>query len=307
MKLPALVVNLVVHLVILAALQLAAAGAARAATAEERLAQNYLEATIRGGPEAALDFYHPDEVTALRLRVLEVLEKEAAAGGDAIRGRAFGMVTSLEDVRRLIPSSLFTRVAAATGWPSGQVEKVEALGTVAGKEQQYVLLRVTPPAQAGRRAHLQVVTLLRHGRNWRVALPVRFQEQVDALLSPPDAPQAQPPAEEPAAPNTLGIESLLATAVELLAAGRCAEYFKELMSPNFRASTSPQALQRLIAQCERSVDTRETYIAALRVAQGATPKYENGGVRAVYDMRGKGLPFERFVLERVDLRWYIAE
>ena len=37
------------------------------------------------------------------------------------------------------------------------------------------------------------------------------------------------------------------------------------------------------------------------------PAYELNGTRAIYDLRGQGLPFDRFVLERVEDRWYVAE
>ncbi len=287
--------------------QLAVAPDALAASAEERMAESYLEAAGRNTPERLVEFFHPDEITRLRTRVLNAVEAEATAGGDAVRGRLFGTVTSLEEVRRLTPGNLFSRVAARAELPGGRVEKVEALGTVEENDKiMHVLARVTPPASGGERSHVEVVTFLRYGKGWRVALPVRFQEQVDALLSGSSAPQ-QEQAEAPAAPNTRGIEALLEASVDLLANGKCKEYFTQQMSPDFRAITSPQALQRLIVQCERSVDTRETYIAALRVAQRSLPKYEDSGERAVYDMAGKGLPFQRFVLERVDLRWYIAE
>ena len=49
-------------------------------------------------------------------------------------------------------------------------------------------------------------------------------------------------------------------------------------------------------------------ITTLRVVQELSPKYEMAGARAVYDVSGQGLPYERFVLERdKDNRWYIAE
>jgi len=49
-------------------------------------------------------------------------------------------------------------------------------------------------------------------------------------------------------------------------------------------------------------------ITTLRVVQELTPRYDMGGTRAIYDVSGQGLPYERFVLERdKDMRWYIAE
>jgi hypothetical protein len=37
------------------------------------------------------------------------------------------------------------------------------------------------------------------------------------------------------------------------------------------------------------------------------PHYEYEGQRAVFDLKGQGLPFDEFVLEQVDKRWYVAE
>jgi hypothetical protein len=45
----------------------------------------------------------------------------------------------------------------------------------------------------------------------------------------------------------------------------------------------------------------------LRLVQRTPPVYEAGGERAVYDLTGQGLPYDRYVLERIERRWYIAE
>jgi hypothetical protein len=66
-------------------------------------------------------------------------------------------------------------------------------------------------------------------------------------------------------------------------------------------------LDTLISQCEKRIETRETYLSALALAKRQSPRYENDGTRAVYDMKGQGLPFDHFTLERVGDRWYVAE
>jgi hypothetical protein len=291
---------------LLMALSVTAAPAV-AATAEERLAQDYLEAASRGDAARLLDFYHPDEIAALRARVLKALEAEATAGGDTVRTRAFGIATTMETVRRTTPVNLFVQLSARVS-PAERTGKAVALGTVVENPQtSHVLARLMPPPGLQTRPSLAVVTLLRYGKAWRVALPQNFQDEIDTLLQTPQgAGQAEDPAAQ-SAPNFDDINAMLERGVELLSNGKCASYFNELMSPRFLASTSAQALQRLIVHCERSVDTRETYIAALQVARKASPRYEESGTRAVYDMTGKGLPFQRFVLERVDRRWFIAE
>jgi hypothetical protein len=37
------------------------------------------------------------------------------------------------------------------------------------------------------------------------------------------------------------------------------------------------------------------------------PRYDFAGTRAVYDLRGQGLPYPQLLLEQIDKRWYIAE
>lgn len=282
------------------------AAPAWSAGAEERVARDYLDAVARGNAEALLDFYHPDEMTALRARVMKVIEAEAMDGGNTVRGRIFGVVATPADARRLTPANLFVQLSARVGLPVERLDRVEVLGTVAENAQtSHVIVRLVPPE--GARPHLTVITLLRNGKDWRVALPVAFQQQVDRLLSNSGEETKPAAPAQAAAANTADINALLDGAVDLLSSGKCSAYFNERMSPTFRANTSVQALRRLIANCERSVDTRETYIAALKVARQSPPRYEDSGNRAVYDMSGKGLPFQRFVLERIDRVWYIAE
>ncbi len=47
--------------------------------------------------------------------------------------------------------------------------------------------------------------------------------------------------------------------------------------------------------------------STIHIVRGLEPHYEYEGQRAIYDLQGQGLPFEQFVLERVDKHWYVAE
>jgi hypothetical protein len=112
----------------------------------------------------------------------------------------------------------------------------------------------------------------------------------------------------PAAPLAPGISELLARAEASLAAGNCEQYYTEYMSPNFNKATSRSARKTLVNACTNSESTRETMITTLRIVQEIPPKYDLGGNRAIFDVSGQGLPYDRFVLERdKDKRWYIAE
>lgn len=291
------------------------APAALATAAQDRMAEEYLKAVAEGRVEALIDFFHPAEIEDLRARVMKALEAENAAGSGAVRKQLFGIVTSLEEARRITPANLFILLARRVGLPTEKAQTVKALGQVEENSQlAHVLVRLTPPKDSSARSHLAVVSLIRHGKGWRVALPFWFQTRVDALLAGQadksgmaGIPASASPAPPTGVPNTPEILDLLTAGSTDLRAGDCAAYFNSRMSPGFRASTSAPAMKSLIAQCQRSEDTRETYIEALELAKRLSPTYEQSGARALYDMRGQGLPFEKFVLEKVGGQWYVAE
>ena len=79
------------------------------------------------------------------------------------------------------------------------------------------------------------------------------------------------------------------------------------VSKNFRRVTSKQSMQALINSCKNSLANREMLLSTIRIAEEMAPKLEYDGQRAVYDFAGQGLPFDRFVLELIDKKWYIAE
>jgi hypothetical protein len=281
---------------------------ALAAGAQEKLATSYIEAAASGDPAAVLGHYHPGELEDLRQRLLKALELEEQQGGNAIRSRLFGAATSIQEIRRLTPDSFYVSVARAVALPPERVEEVRILGVVEENSQlSHAVARILPPKDANARPRIAVVSLIRYGKDWRVQLPTWLQARVDAALA---APAEGTGAAAPAAPrvaNSPDIMNALIAGSAVLRAGDCAAYFNEHMSPTFRNSTSQKALAALIKQCETREDTRETYIDALEIAQRLSPKLEQGGSRAVYDMRSQGLPFERFVLEKLDGNWYIAE
>lgn len=292
-----------------------AAGAALAATgAQERYAKEYLDVAVRGNAEGMLNFYHPGELDDLRARVLRKLEEEAMAGRKIVRSQAFGPVSTLEDIRRMTPNNLFLNLAQKVGLPSQPVEEIKVLGAVEENSQlTHVLARLSPtkdaknPSKDAGRSQLAIVSLIKYGKDWRVALPISFQARVDALLAEQTTQSAPATGAAAAGTRDPGILKLIETSTAELRAGDCAAYFNEQMSPNFRKATSDKALKTLITQCQKSEDARETYIAALEVAKRLTPTFENNGARAIYDMRGQGLPFTRYALEKVGDRWFIAE
>lgn len=279
-----------------------------AASAEEKLAVNYIKAVASGDPAAVLGLYHPGELEDLRQRVLKVIEQENSQGGAAIRSRLFGPAASVESIRRLTPDTFYTTVARAVSPPAERIEEVRIVGIVTENSQlQHAVARVLPPKDANARGRIAVVSLIRYGKEWRVQLPTWLQARVDAALAATEEGKGAAQANPPKTPNSPDLMAALKAGSAVLRAGDCAEFFNVHMSPNFRSSTSAKALGTLIKQCEVREETRETYIGALEVAQRLSPKLEQDGTRAVFDMHGQGLPFERFVLEKLDGNWYIAE
>jgi hypothetical protein len=115
----------------------------------------------------------------------------------------------------------------------------------------------------------------------------------------------QPPAEAPGTPRE--ILDLLDEAARNLRASRCEEFYSKNMSPNFRRTTAPKALRSLVSACESREEVRERVLAALTLARATPPQLQYEGTRAVFDLRGKGLPYNQLVVEKVDKRWYIAD
>lgn len=272
-----------------------------ASGAQEKLAKAYLEAAATGEPQALLGFYHPGELQDLRNRMLKILDEEAGRGGSTIRDRLFG-TTSLEDLRRLTPDNFFLALARRAGLPVERIGEVKVLGVIDENSQlSHVVARINAPDPNGR-GRVTVVSLVRYGKDWRVVIPYGIQARVDAALV---ASEGRAPTSK--TPNSPEILQFLEQSSTTLRDGDCAAFFNENMSPKFRSSTSVKAFNTLIKECQTREDTRETYLSALELARRMAPVYEQEGTRAVYDLRGQGLPFERFVLEKLDDRWYVAE
>ena len=276
-------------------------------SAQEKLATAYIKGMASGDPAAVQGMFHPDELVQLRARILKVLEAEATQGGSAIRNRLFGAAMSMDDVRRLTHEAFFATLSRSFGMPAERIEEVKILGVIEENSQLvHAVARIVPPESAQTRPRVTVVSMIKYGKDWRVQLPALLQARVDAALVVvgESAAAAQDAAKVPTSPELI---TALKSGSETLRRGDCVEFFNEHMSPNFRSITAPKAMATLIKQCQTREDTRETYIAALDIAQSLNPRYEENGARAVYDMRGQGLPFQRFVLEKVENRWYVAE
>lgn len=292
------------------------AWAAGPSGAQQKGAESFLNAVAGGNAQAVAQELHPDEVDKLRSRLLTLLRAENSRSDNTYRSRLFGPGRSLAELESMTSVRFYAALAERLRLRSREFEKYDWLGAVPDGKLVYLVGKGTPPKDKGAVPVLVTVALMQYGSQWRAAIPSEIEAQLDDLLdgrgpagSAPAIASSSPAA---AAPPTQalapGISELLARAEASLAAGNCQEYYDQFMSPNFNRATSRSARKTLINACTNNESTRETMITTLRIVQELKPKYDLGGARAVYDVSGQGLPYERFALERdKDMRWYIAE
>ncbi len=292
------------------------AWAAGVSGAQERAAQEFLAAVASGNSQALAASLHPDELRRVRAGITARLRADAALGDHRVRSRLFGEASNLGDIERLTDQAFFAAFGTRLRYPGRVFSKVQGLESVKdGEHIVHVVIRGEQPDGRGKMRVVTLVTLMADGKGWKAAVPGEIEAQIEDLLDGrepsaglvPRVPAASTAPGTPQAVNTPEIRSLLSSAAGALLAGQCDEYYREYMSPNFRRATSAAALGALVKSCERSDSMREMLVSTLRIVDGSSPHYEQGGERARYDITGRGLPFEHFVLERIDARWYIAE
>ena len=282
---------------------------------QKNAALEFLQALASGDPEAVALAIHPDDLRALRLRILTLLHNEAQRGDSTVRNRLFGPARPLDEIEHLTDTGFYASLADRLYLPGREFDGGEGIASVADKDGKVeVVIRGRQPRDRGKVQVVNVVTLKPFGKDWKAALPTEIEAQIDDLIEGRHGTSAA--ARTPAAlrgggrstaPAQPGIIELLSTSEKLLSEGKCDVYYGKQMSPNFRRVTGKKALAALVAACQNSLGTREMLLATLRIVQGLEPRYEYEGQRATYDLSGQGLPFDHFVLEQLDKHWYVAE
>lgn len=296
---------------------------------QERAAAEYLAAVAAGDAAAVAFAIHPAELDRLRITTVQKLREEAARGESAIRLRVFGDATPLADIERLTSVNLFRALVRRASLRSRNYEKLEGLVGVRDGNFVHVVVKGRQPRDRGRIEVVELVTLVPYGKEWKAAIPRELEAQIDDLMAGRVAaaatgagsaggsggssiPGAAAPGAAGAAPsatarNTPEILALLEQAERALTQDKCDKYYREYLSPQLRSTLSARTIDTLIKNCSRSIASRELLIAALRIVRRSAPSFEAGGTRAVYDLEGQGLPYDRYVLERIDGKWFIAE
>ncbi len=307
-------------LVLIGASGLAGAAVDKPTSAQKQAAEDYLDAVASGSAQAVAFAIHPADIEALRTRILKMLRDEATRGDGTIRGRLFGPGMSLAAIERFTAIDFYTALARKLYLTGREYKSAEWLGVIPDRgDVVQVVLRGKQDKDHGNIDVVNVVSIKPYGKDWKAALPSDIEAQIDDLMHARRSvyaalPQPAAPAPGPAKPGSAGesglppaISELLGNAEKSLIAPACEEYYQKYMSPNFRRVTSKKALEALITTCKNSMGTREMLLSTMRIVRGLTPRFDTEGQRAVYDLTGQGLPFDRFVLELVDKHWYIAE
>jgi hypothetical protein len=284
----------------------AAQGAPPTVSVGQRTAAlEFLSAAASGDPRMLAQSIHPDDLRALRLRILGLLRDAAQRGDGTLRTRLFGQGMLLDDIERLTDTGFYAALGRKLQLTGREYSSVEGLAAIPDKgDRVEVVVRGRQPKGHGKVEVVTVVTLRPFGKDWKAALPSEIEAQIDDLIEGRGTAAGAGVGTEAAGP---AIVELLTAAEQALNEGRCEDYYSKEMSPNFRQVTGKKALTALITRCQGSMGTRQLLLSTIDIVRGLEPRYENEGQRAVYDLAGQGLPYQAFSLEQVDRRWYIAE
>jgi hypothetical protein len=296
------------------------ASADKPSGAQKQAVEEYLDAVASGDPQAVAFAIHPADLEALRTRILTQLREEAGRGDGTIRARLFGPGRPLAEIERLTSIDFYAALGRKLYLFGREYKDATWVAAIPDKDNVVqVVMRGRGDKDHERVDVVNVVSIRPYGKDWKATLPTEIDAQIDDLIharrniyaSLPPPQRAPGPAKPGTAVAELGlppaIPQLLDDVGKALATPSCEDYYQKYMSPNFRKVTSKKALQDLIDSCKNSMGTREMLLATVRIVKDLAPRFEYEGRRAVYDVSGQGLPFDRFVLEQVDKKWYIAE
>jgi hypothetical protein len=282
------------------------AASASAAPAVDEFAADFAEAWSREAWDAVAYAIHPDELARVRKLALDAIEAETKDGAKGVRTRLFGAAVSVDEIRRVTPHTMMEMLVKRFLIAPRAMKKTRVVGKIKDDKLQQIVVRGWVDEEGKGASSVVLVTLMPYGKQWAAAVPSELEEKTEAAIAGADVGSRDVGDSHVAALDP-GILKVLDAGIAALKDGRCAEYYNDIMSPNFRKATSPSAVKTLIAQCEKNASMRDKTRAALEIARGLKPRYEYDNTRAVFDMSGQGLPFDRFVVEQRDKKWYIAE
>lgn len=288
--------------------------------AQRRAAEEYLAALASGDSRAIAMTILEDELEQLRKRLVEEMKLEADRNESVVRSRLFGLGMPLTDIERLTPQTFFATLAQRLRFGTREFVRVDWLDAVDDSGGMVQMVgRLIPDKDRGDVRVPVVVSIVPWGKDWKAALPLELQAQIDDLrtgrVNPPGSAQVVaaspgPGAATPAANAVVSPQEILElfdAAEKSLQEKDCDKYYEKQMSPNFRRTTGNKALRTLVKTCENREELREQMLTALKLARERPPRFQYAGTRAIYDLTGTGLPYPALAVEQVNDRWYIAE
>jgi len=282
------------------------AGAAHAESADTEFARGFAEAWSHEAWEAVAFAIHPDELARVRKLALDAVEAEAKESSKDIRTRLFGAAVTVDDIRHMTPHASMTLFVKRFLAAPRVMKKTRVVGKVTEDKLEHVVVRGWEDENGHGASSVLLVTLMPYGKQWAAVVPTELEEKIEAIIAGADV-GARDVGETHVAPLDPAIAKLLSMGITALKEARCSDYYNDVMSPSFRKATSASAAKTLISQCEKSQAMRDRIRITLEVALTLRPRYEYANTRAVFDMTGQGLPYDRFTVEMIDKRWYIAE
>jgi len=295
--------------------------AGNGSASQHRAAEEMLAAMAAGDAGAMALAIHESELELLRKNLVSEMKTQADRNETLLRDRLFGSGMPLSDIERLTPQGFFAALSRRLRFGGRKFESIDWLEAVPDSGGMVQMIgRASPPKALGTVRVPVLVSIVPWGKDWKAAIPLELQAQIDdlrtgrtrAAATPATAAAPVAPAGSaavPAAPEGTpkALLEVIQAAEDNLRAVRCEEFYSRQISPNFRRTTAPKALRTLISTCESRPEVRERFLAALQLIRQATPRFEYAGSRAIYDLSGQGLPFQSLAFELIEKQWYIAE
>src|SRR5713226_9012549 len=162
----------------------AAPVAEKVSSGQRTAALEFLSAVASGDPQAVAFTIHPDDLQALRLRILTLLREEAKRGDGTVRSRLFGQGIPLDEIERLTNTGFYATLAYKIYLTGREYTEVEGLAAIPDKgDHVQVVVRGRQPRDRGKVQVVNVVTLRPYGKDWKATLPSEIEAQIDDLIA----------------------------------------------------------------------------------------------------------------------------
>src|SRR5262245_39428241 len=152
-------------LLLLAAAPPAPAEGMPVSNSQKEAALDFLQALASNDPQAIALTLHPDDLKALRLRILTLLHEEAKKGDSVVRVRLFGAGRQLDEIEHLTDTGFYAALADHLYLPARDFDSLEGLAAVPEHDGRVeVVVRGRQPSERGKVRVVELVALKPYGR-----------------------------------------------------------------------------------------------------------------------------------------------